>query len=46
MELWDVFDINRNKTNITMVRGEPFEKNNYHLVVNLLLQENCMRKLD
>gem|GEM_PF-4971730 len=27
MELWDVYDINRNKTNETMVRGEPIEKN-------------------
>ncbi len=35
MELWDVYDINRNKTNETMVRGEPFEKNNYHLVVHI-----------
>jgi len=35
MELWDVYDINRNKTNETMVRGEPIEKNNYHLVVHV-----------
>jgi isopentenyldiphosphate isomerase len=35
MELWDVYEINRNKTNKTMVRGEPFEKNNYHLVVHV-----------
>jgi isopentenyldiphosphate isomerase len=35
MELWDVYDINRNKTNKTMVRGEPFEKDNYHLVVHV-----------
>jgi isopentenyldiphosphate isomerase len=38
MELWDVYEINRNKTNKTnktMVRGESFEKNNYHLVVHV-----------
>jgi isopentenyldiphosphate isomerase len=37
MELWDVYDINRIKTNKTMVRGEPFEKGNYHLVVHVCL---------
>jgi isopentenyldiphosphate isomerase len=37
MELWDLYDINRNKTNKTMVRGEPFEKNNYHLVVHVCI---------
>jgi isopentenyldiphosphate isomerase len=35
MELWDVYDINRNKTNKTMVRGEAFEKDSYHLVVHV-----------
>lgn len=35
MELWDVYDINRNKTNKTMVRGESFAKGNYHLVVHV-----------
>lgn len=37
MELWDVYDINRNKTNKTMVRGEPFEKDCYHLVVHVCI---------
>ena len=37
MELWDVYDINRNKTDKTMVRGEPFEKDNYHLVVHICI---------
>lgn len=37
MELWDVYDINRNKTNKTMVRGKIFEKDNYHLVVHVCI---------
>lgn len=37
MELWDVYDINRNKTNKTMVRGEAFEKDAYHLVVHVCI---------
>lgn len=37
MELWDVYDINRNKTSKTMVRGEAFEKGNYHLVVHVCI---------
>jgi isopentenyldiphosphate isomerase len=37
MELWDVYDINRNKTNKTMVRGEAFKNNNFHLVVHVCI---------
>lgn len=37
MELWDVYDVDRNKTNKTMVRGEPIEKGNYHLVVHVCI---------
>ena len=37
MELWDVYDVNRNKTNKTMLRGEPIEKDNYHLVVHVCI---------
>jgi Isopentenyldiphosphate isomerase len=37
MELWDVYDIDRNKTNKTMVRGGIFEKDNYHLVVHICI---------
>ncbi|MDD7794387.1 NUDIX hydrolase [Clostridium sp. 'White wine YQ'] len=37
MELWDVYDINRNKTDKTMVRGEPFKKDEYHLVVHICI---------
>lgn len=32
MELWDVYDINRNKTGKTAVRGEGLPEGGYHLV--------------
>ena len=35
MELWDVYDMNRIKTGRTMFRGDPFEENDYHLVVHV-----------
>ena len=35
MELWDVYDIDRNGKNKTMVRGEPFQKGDYHLVIHV-----------
>lgn len=34
MELWDVYNRDRTKTNKTMVRGSEFEKDAYHLVVH------------
>lgn len=34
MELWDVYNRDRTKTNKTMVRGEKFEKDAFHLVVH------------
>ena len=34
MELWDIYNADRTKSGETMVRGEPFEKGNYHLVVH------------
>lgn len=37
MELWDVYDSNRVKTNKTMVRGGIFEKGHYHLVVHICI---------
>lgn len=37
MELWDVYDLDRNKTSKTMVRGEAFEKGSYHLVVHVCI---------
>lgn len=37
MELWDVYDVNRNKTGRTMVRGEAFTDGDYHLVVHVCI---------
>lgn len=37
MELWDVYDSSRNKKNKTMLRGAPFEKDDYHLVVHVCI---------
>ena len=37
MELWDVYDVDRNKTGRTMVRGEAFADGDYHLVVHVCI---------
>jgi isopentenyldiphosphate isomerase len=37
MELWDVYDINRNKTNQTWVRGEELQPGDFHLVVHVCI---------
>lgn len=37
MELWDIYNIDRTKSGETMVRGEPFQKDHYHLVVHACL---------
>lgn len=34
MELWDVYNADRTRLNKTMVRGEPFNRDAYHLVVH------------
>lgn len=34
MEQWDIYDRDRTKSDKTMVRGNPFEKDCYHLVVH------------
>lgn len=53
MELWDVYDIDRTKSNKTMVRGDRFQKNEYHMVVhvcvfdkdgNMLIQQRDQEK--
>jgi len=35
MELWDVYDRNRKKTGKTMVRGNAFLDESYHVVVHV-----------
>ncbi|WP_026675320.1 NUDIX hydrolase [Alkalihalobacterium bogoriense] len=37
MEIWDIYDKNRTLTGKTMKRGEPFEKDEYHLVIHVCL---------
>ncbi len=37
MELWDVYDINRNKTGKTAARGEVLPEGGYHLVVHVCI---------
>lgn len=37
MELWDVYNFNREKTGTTMVRGSAFKKGALHLVVHVCL---------
>lgn len=37
MELWDVYDINRNKTGKTAVRGEKLPEGGFHLVVHVCI---------
>lgn len=34
MEFWDVYDINRNKTNRKALRGENLKSDDFHLVVH------------
>lgn len=34
MELWDIYNIDRTKSNRTMVRGDEFESDSYHLAVH------------
>jgi len=34
MELWDLYDVNRQKLNETMVRGDEYPKNKFHIVVH------------
>ncbi len=35
MELWDIYDVHRNKKGKTMKRGATFEQGDYHLVVHI-----------
>lgn len=37
MEIWDLYDCDRQKINRTMERGAPFEPNTYHLVVHVCI---------
>ena len=36
MEIWDLYDKDRNPTGETMVRGERMPEGRYHLIVDVL----------
>ncbi|PEZ08178.1 DNA mismatch repair protein MutT [Bacillus sp. AFS018417] len=38
MEVWDIYDKNRNKTNKTHVRGTPLAVGDYHIVVHVWIR--------
>ena len=37
MELWDLYDKNRNPLGTSKIRGEKFEKDDYHIVVHVCI---------
>ena len=37
MEKWDLYDIDRNKTNRTWIRGEKLKSNDFHLIVHVCI---------
>ncbi len=39
-ELWDIYDINRNKTGRTVERGKPMAQDEYHIVVNVWVKSS------
>lgn len=39
-ELWDIYDINRNKTGRTVERGKPMSQDEYHIVVNVWIKNS------
>ena len=40
MELWDVYDCNREKTGRTHERGKPMSPGDYHVVVHIWIQNS------
>ena len=40
-EKWDLYDVNRNKTGLTWIRGMAIPKGYYHLVVSVWIQNDC-----
>ncbi|WP_163100654.1 NUDIX hydrolase [Peribacillus alkalitolerans] len=40
MEIWDIYNINREKTGKTIVRGEKLEVGEYHLVVHIWIMNS------
>lgn len=40
MELWDIYDKNKNKTGKTIVRGERLKEDEYHLIVHIWIKNS------
>lgn len=40
IELWDLYDSNRNKTGRTIKRGEPMAQDEYHIVVHIWIKNS------
>ena len=40
MELWDIYDRNRNKTGKTIKRGERLQKGEFHLIVHIWIKNS------
>ncbi len=40
MELWDIYDINRNKTGKTVTRGQKTSSDEYHLIVQVWIMND------
>lgn len=40
MELWDIYDKNRNKTGKTIKRGERLKQGEYHLIVHIWIKNS------
>ena len=45
MELWEIYDKDRNRTGKTKVRGEKFNEGEYHLVVHICIFDSEGRML-
>ncbi|HYK73867.1 MAG TPA: NUDIX domain-containing protein [Pseudoneobacillus sp.] len=40
MEVWDIYNENREKTGRTIIRGEKLQENEYHLVIHIWIQNS------
>lgn len=40
MELWDIYDKNKNKTGKTIVRGERLKEDEFHLIVHIWIKNS------
>ena len=45
MELWDIYDENRNRTGKTVVRGESWGNEKYHLIIHVAIFDGKGRML-